>query len=156
MIRNFNQRREQITLTSAMNWASSPPTQPKSMTKTRSDRARADWLLDRAHLQDPRPAGHPAIRVLHGLLSLGENHPAKALEQACHKPFITVPGACETCAKDHLHAVKQVVLQLAEIDLQQRWLRVVGLTLGDNNLPNLRLIFGNQRIIFFRQFHDAR
>lgn len=96
LVRVYNQRMEQIALHSR-----SEPGKFNTDPNHIHDRKRCviergvEWLLDRARLigkysgtwaeEMIQQRGPQGLRVLHGLLSLAEEHPASELEKACHK-----------------------------------------------------------------------
>jgi transposase len=96
LVRVFNQRREVI----AVHVRVEPGKFATDLTHLRSPyrcfvQRGLDYLLDRARLVGPHTGswaeamaqqrGPIAVRVLHGLISLAEKHPAKALENAAQK-----------------------------------------------------------------------
>ena len=96
LVRVYNQRMEQIAV-----HARSEPGKFNTDPNHIHDRKRCviergvEWLLDRARClgkysgtwaeQMIQQRGPQGLRVLHGLLSLAEEHPASELEKACHK-----------------------------------------------------------------------
>ena len=96
LVRIFNQRMEQIALHTRHEPGKfvTDPAHIHDHKRVLIERG-AEWLLDRARClgkfagtwaeQMFATRGPQSIRVLHGLLSLAEKHPAGQLERACQK-----------------------------------------------------------------------